>query len=73
MLSAAGRGVWFGRRMATCNLCHSDFTDDAIEEHRRTAHPDIAADGTHKSDDSNIIPDVANQAVRRPHAPEDVD
>ncbi len=59
--------------MATCNLCHRDMADDEIEEHRRAVHPEIDADGTRKSDDSNIVPDAANQAVRRPHSPEDVE
>ncbi|BCY08139.1 hypothetical protein L3i22_032270 [Actinoplanes sp. L3-i22] len=57
--------------MANCNLCHTDFADDEIEGHRRSVHPDVAADGTGKADHSNIIPDVANQAARRPHEPED--
>ena len=59
--------------MATCNLCHRDLADGEIEEHRRTAHPDVAVDGTRESDASTIVPDAANQAVRRPHSPEDVE
>ncbi|GAA4603450.1 hypothetical protein BJY16_004620 [Actinoplanes octamycinicus] len=43
--------------MATCNLCHRDFADDEIEDHRRVAHPDVAADGTAESDDSRIVPE----------------
>lgn len=58
-------------RMATCNLCHRDLTDDEIEAHRRTEHPDIDVDGTRKSDDSRIMPDVANQAARPAHPSED--
>ncbi|WP_436536528.1 hypothetical protein [Actinoplanes sp. HUAS TT8] len=50
--------------MATCNLCHEDFTDEQIEEHRRDVHPDVAADGTNKSDGSRIVPDAANPQVR---------
>jgi hypothetical protein len=45
--------------MATCNLCTRDVPDAEIDAHRRTAHPEIAADGTRESDDSRIIPDAA--------------
>jgi hypothetical protein len=57
--------------MATCNLCHRDVPDDEIEDHRRSVHPEVAADGTGRSDGSTIIPDAGNQAIRRPHPPGD--
>jgi hypothetical protein len=52
--------------MATCNLCGRDVSDDEIEEHRRTVHPDVDADGTRRSDRSRIVPDVT-----APRPPED--
>jgi hypothetical protein len=69
--SPGGPDVWLSGPMATCNLCHLDVPDDEIEDHRRSVHPEVAADGTGRSDDSTIVADAANQAVRRPHQPED--
>jgi hypothetical protein len=48
--------------MATCNLCHRDLPDEEIDDHRRTTHPDIAADGTRKSDSSRIVPETPESA-----------
>ncbi|GIF16015.1 hypothetical protein [Actinoplanes teichomyceticus] len=48
--------------MATCNLCppgRRDIPDGEIDEHRRTAHPEVAADGTRKTDGSRIVADSA--------------
>jgi hypothetical protein len=46
--------------MATCNLCPPDrrqVPDDEMAEHLRTVHPEVAADGTARSDDSSIVRD----------------
>ncbi|TWG11570.1 hypothetical protein FHX34_106300 [Actinoplanes teichomyceticus] len=51
-----------GVTMATCNLCppgRRDIPDGEIDEHRRTAHPEVAADGTRKTDGSRIVADSA--------------
>jgi hypothetical protein len=71
-IGTSGHGVCFGVRMATCNLCSRDVPDHEIEAHRRTVHPEIAADGTRESDGSVIVAEVTTQSVRQPHAPEDV-
>ncbi|MET3424450.1 hypothetical protein BJ973_003662 [Actinoplanes tereljensis] len=54
--------------MATCNLCppdRRDVPDDRMAEHLRTAHPEVDKDGTHRSDDSTIIPDAADASRPR--------
>jgi hypothetical protein len=45
--------------MATCNLCPGSpqLPDDEMADHLRTAHPDVAEDGTSRSDDSAIVRD----------------
>ncbi|HEY0000266.1 MAG TPA: hypothetical protein VGB74_07415 [Actinoplanes sp.] len=48
--------------MATCNLCppgSRDVPDDEMAEHLRAAHPQVAEDGTLRSDDSTIVQDAA--------------
>ena len=45
--------------MADCNLCppgSRDVPDDEMAEHLRTAHPEVAEDGTRRSDASTIVP-----------------
>ncbi|GIM88296.1 hypothetical protein [Paractinoplanes toevensis] len=54
--------------MATCNLCppgHRDIPDDQMTEHLRTEHPEVDEDGTHRSDDSTIVPDAASESRPR--------
>jgi hypothetical protein len=48
--------------MATCNLCppgHRDVPDDEMADHLRTAHPEVDADGTARTDDSRIVPEAS--------------
>ncbi|WP_433796063.1 hypothetical protein [Actinoplanes sp. CA-252034] len=48
--------------MATCNLCppeDRDVPDERMADHLRTAHPEVAADGTDEHDGSSIVQDVA--------------
>ena len=55
--------------MATCNLCppgSRDIPDDEMAEHLRTVHPEVDSDGTAKSDNSRIVPDVAATAQDAP-------
>ncbi|MEU8817691.1 hypothetical protein [Actinoplanes sp. NPDC048796] len=47
--------------MAICNLCppeKRDVPDDEMTNHLREVHPEVADDGTRRSDDSAIVPDV---------------
>ena len=46
--------------MANCNLCppgSRSVPDDEMDEHLRTAHPEVADDGTSESDNSTIVHD----------------
>jgi hypothetical protein len=47
--------------MATCNLCPGSpqIPDDEMAGHLHDVHPEVAADGTRKSDDSAIVQDSA--------------
>ena len=48
--------------MATCNLCPPgarDIPDAEMRDHLRTTHPEVATDGTHKTDNSTIVDDVS--------------
>lgn len=47
--------------MATCNLCSGSpqLPDGEMADHLRTVHPEVATDGTRRSDDSTIVRDSA--------------
>lgn len=52
--------------MAHCNLCPQgsrEVPDDEMAAHLRTAHPEVAADGTAKSDDSRIVPSTTPEPI----------
>ncbi|MEV0898938.1 hypothetical protein [Actinoplanes sp. NPDC049802] len=52
--------------MATCNLCppgRRDVPDDEMAGHLRTEHPEVAEDGTTRSDGSTIVRDGSLEPV----------